>query len=217
MQTSPKATKKEIVTAFRTREILAAARKLLERLGPEVMTMEEIAADAGVAKGTLYLYFQSKDDLIQALITRVGENLLRDVEASLQAPGTPPEKLIRMVSVLLEYLNRERLLFPIYARELLRGEGESREGFRRHYQELEERFVALVTGLFAEGIAAGQFIPANPRLLTFLIRGLVRATGYYQRAEGKADAAKEALPVILTLLSSGLVREKQSLAEEAAL
>jgi TetR/AcrR family fatty acid metabolism transcriptional regulator len=216
MQASPKATKKEIVTAFRTREILAAARKLLERRGPEAMTMEEIAADAGVAKGTLYLYFQSKDDLIQALITRVGENILRDVEASLKAPGTPPEKLIRMVSVLLEYLNRERLLFPIYARELVRGEGESREGFRRNYQELEERFVTLVTGLFAEGIAAGQFIPANPRLLTFLIRGLVRATGYYQRAEGQADAAKEALPVILTLLSSGLVREKQSLTEEAA-
>jgi AcrR family transcriptional regulator len=217
MTVSPRATKKEIVTAFRTREILAAARKLLEQRGPEAMTMEEIAADAGVAKGTLYLYFQSKDDLIHALITRVGENLVQDVEAALQAPGTPPEKLVRVVSVLLEYLNRERLLFPIYARELLQGEGKSREGFRRRYLELEEHFVSLVTGLFAEGIAAGQFIPANPRLLTFLIRGLVRATGYYQKAEGQVDAAKEALPVILTLLSSGLVREKQSLTEEAAL
>ncbi len=217
MPASLKATKKEIVTAFRTREILAAARSLLEQRGPEAMTMEEIAAAAGVAKGTVYLYFQSKDDLIQALITQVGENIIRDVEASLEAPGTPPEKLIRMVSVLLEYLNRERLLFPMYARELLQGEGESREGFRRRYQELEEQFVALVTRLFAEGIAAGHFIPANPRLLTFLIRGLVRATGYYQKAEGQADAAKEALPVILTLISSGLIREKQSLAEEAAL
>ena len=217
MPVSIKATKKEVVTAFRTGEILAAARKLLEQRGPEAMTMEEIAAAAGVAKGTLYLYFQSKDDLIQALITQVGENILQDLEASLVAPGTPPEKLIRIVSVLLEYLNRERLLFPMYARELLRGERESSEGFRRNYQELEERFVTLVTRLFADGIAAGQFIPANPRLLTFLIRGLVRATGYYQKAEGQADAAKEALPVILTLLSSGLIREKQSLAEEAAL
>lgn len=216
MPPSPKTTKKEIVTAFRTREILAAARQLLEQRGPEAMTMEEIAAAAGVAKGTLYLYFLSKDDLILALINQVGENILRDVEASLQAAGTPPEKLVRVVSVLLEYLNRERLLFPIYARELLRGEGESREGFRRRYHELEEEFVALVTRLFAEGIAAGQFIPANPRLLTFLIRGLVRATGYYQKAEGPADAAKEALPVILTLLSSGLIPEKQSLTKEAA-
>ena len=151
---SLKATKKEIVTAFRTREILAAARSLLEQRGPEAMTMEEIAAAAGVAKGTLYLYFQSKDDLILALITRAGENIIRDVEASLKAPGTPPERLIRMVTVLLEYLNRERLLFPIYARELSRGEEESREGFRRSYLDLEEQFVTLVTRLFAEGIAA---------------------------------------------------------------
>jgi hypothetical protein len=82
---------------------------------------------------------------------------------------------------------------------------------------MEEKFVSLVTRLFAEGIAAGQFIPANPRLLTFLLRGLVRATGYYQKAEGQADVAKEALPVILTLLSSGLLREKQAPAEERAL
>ncbi len=205
-----------MVTAFRTREILAAARQLLEQRGLEAMTMEEIAAAAGVAKGTLYLYFQSKDDLILALINQVGENILRDVEASLQTPGTPPEKLRRMVSVLLDYLQRERLLFPIYARELLRGEEKPREGLRHHYQDLEEKFVTLVTRLFAEGIAAGQFIPANPRLLTFLIRGLVRAAGYYQKAEGQADAAQEALPVILTLLSSGLIREQPSLVKGSA-
>ena len=212
-----KVTKKEIVTAFRTQEILAAARKLLDQRGLEAITMEEIAGAAGVAKGTLYLYFQSKDDLIQALITQVGENILLDVESSLQAPGTPPEKLIRMVSVLLEYLNRERLLFPIYARELLRGKQDSREGFWCHYQEIEERFLTLVTDLFAEGIATGQFIPANPRLLTFLLRGLVRATGYYQRDEGQTDADQEALPVILTLLSSGLIRAKQPIVEGSAL
>jgi AcrR family transcriptional regulator len=215
MDLTPKATKKEIVTAFRTREILAAARQLLEQRGLEAMTMEEIAGAAGVAKGTLYLYFQSKDDLIQALLTLVGENILKDLETALQAPGVPPEKLNRIVTVLLEYLNRERVLFPIYARELLRGRQESREGFWCHYQELEERFVTLVTDLFAEGIAAGQFIPANPRLLTFLLRGLVRATGYYQRSEGQVDAAKEALPVILTLLTSGLIREPRSETMEA--
>ncbi len=217
MTASPRATKKEIVTAFRTREILRAARQLLEERGLEAMTMEEIAGVAGVAKGTLYLYFQSKDDLIEALIAQVGENILQDLEASLLAPGTPADKLPRMVSVLLEYLNRERLLFPIYARELLSGGRESRPGFWSRYQEMEERFVTLLTRLFTEGIAAGQFIPANPRLLTFLIRGLVRATGYYQKAEEKADVAKEVLPVILTLLSSGLIREKQAPVEERAL
>jgi AcrR family transcriptional regulator len=212
-----KATKKEIVAAFRTGEILDAARKLLEQRGLETMTMDEIAAAAGVAKGTLYLYFESKDDLLQALLAQVGENILQDVESVLRAPGTPADKLVRMVSMLLDYLNRERVLFPIYARELLRGKSKSRTGFWVHYQELEEKFVTLVTQLFTEGIAAGQFIPANPRLLTFLLRGLVRATGYYQKEAGQADAAKEALPVMLTLLSSGLIINQQPTAQEAAL
>jgi AcrR family transcriptional regulator len=216
MKALPKATKKEIVTAFRTQEILAAARKLLEQRGLKALTMDEIAAAAGVAKGTLYLYFQSKDELILAMISQVGENMLRDVESSLQAPGTPLERLTHMVSVLLDYLDRERLLFPIYAREVLQGKQKSREGIWWHIQAMEEKFVTAVTALFAEGIAAGQFIPANPRLLTFLIRGLVRATGYYQREERQPDAAKEALPVILTLLSSGLIRTNQPIAEEAA-
>lgn len=216
MQASPKATKKEIVTAFRTQEILAAARRLLDQRGLEAITMEEIAAAAGVAKGTLYLYFQSKDDLILAMISQVGENILQDVESALEAPGTPPERLIRMVSVLVGYLDRERLLFPIYAREVVQGKQKSPEGFWWHIQEMEDKFVGVLTGLFAEGIAAGEFIPANPRLLTFLIRGLIRATGYYQRGEAQPQAAKEALPVILTLLSSGLIREKQPTAEEAA-
>jgi AcrR family transcriptional regulator len=216
MHPSPKTTKKEIVAAFRTQEILAAARTLLDQRGLEAMTMEEIAAAAGVAKGTLYLYFHSKDELIQAMITTVGESILRDVQTAVKNPGTPAERLIRMVSVLLEYLNRERLLFPIYARELFKGKKESREGFWSRYQEIEEEFLALVTGLFAEGIASGDFVAANPRLLTFLLRGLVRATGYYQRDEGRLDVAKEALPVILTILSSGLIQTRQPTAEGTA-
>jgi TetR/AcrR family transcriptional regulator len=51
----------------RRRDIIEAAERLLVRKGPHV-TMEEIAADAGVAKGTLYLHFASKEDLFLALI-----------------------------------------------------------------------------------------------------------------------------------------------------
>jgi hypothetical protein len=63
---------------------------------------------------------------------------------------------------------------------------------------------------------AGQFISANPRLLTFLLRGLVRAVGFYQLVEGKDDAVNEARPVLLTLLSSGLSRQAPSPEEVAA-
>ena len=216
MEISTRPTKKEMVTAFRTREILAAARRVMEWRGPEMATMEEIAAAAGVAKGTVYLYFESKDELVQALITQVGEQMLADIETIVRAPGTPSEKIQQVASLLLDYLMRERTLFPAYARDLLRGERGTARGYWRQLQEMEERFVTLVTRLFADGIESGQFIPANPRLLTFLLRGMVRAVGYFQMSEGQQEAVKEALPVLLTLLSSGLTRKPQSSSEVAA-
>ena len=207
MHPSPHPTKKEIVTEFRTREILAAARRLVQSRGVGAVTMGEIAASAGVAKGTVYLYFPGKDQLVQALISQVGENILADIEAVVSGSGAPLVKVQKVAVLLLDYLMRERDLFPVYARDLLRGGRGANQGYWVHLHEMEERFVALVTRLFAEGIETGQFIPANPRLLTFLLRGMVRAVGYYQLSEGQEKAVKEALPVLLTLLSSGLIRE----------
>jgi AcrR family transcriptional regulator len=210
MQTEPKATKKEMVTEFRSREILAAARQLMLSRGVEAVTMEEIATAAGVAKGTVYLYFQSKDDLVQELISQVGENILADIEAVVEASGSPPEKMQQVASVLLDYLMRERSLYPAYARDLLQGGRGAAKGYWLHLQEMEEKFVRLVTRVFASGIDSGQFIQADPRLLTFLLRGMVRAVGYYQMSPGKEAAVKEAMPVLLTLLSSGVIRHPQS-------
>jgi AcrR family transcriptional regulator len=202
----PKQTKKKIVTEFRTREILAAARRLIQDRGVEAMTMEEIAAAAGVAKGTVYLYFQGKDDLVQALLSQVGENLVRDLEALLEIPESAREKLNRLVTFLLELLEQERVLFPIYAREVIRS--------GHHRWEQEEKYLALLTRFFAQGVKSGQFIAADPRLFTFLLRGLVRAAGFYQMTENRKDVMKEALPVVQTLLSSGLlVRQDEGAAE----
>ena len=86
-------------------------------------------------------------------------------------------------------------------------------GYWRQLQAREEKFYELVTPIFAQGIAAGQFIPAHPRLLTFLLRGLVRSIGYYQMTEGREMAVQEALPVLLTLLSSGLTPKSPNAAE----
>ncbi|MHB8067584.1 MAG: TetR/AcrR family transcriptional regulator [Desulfobaccales bacterium] len=200
----PKPTKKEVVTAFRTREILAAARKLMEQRGLEDVTIEEIAGAAGVAKGTIYLYFPSKDELIQALITQIGESMLQDIEGIVKTPGSPPETIHRVASLLLDYLSRERTLFPVYARDSQQSWRGSHKGYWRRLREMEEKFLELMIPVFNQGIAQGLFIPANPRLLTFMLRGLARSVGYYQMTEGQDAAVKEALPVLLTLLSSGL-------------
>jgi AcrR family transcriptional regulator len=206
-------TKKEIVAAFRTREILTAARRLMEQKGTDALIMDEIAQTAGVAKGTIYLYFQSKDELIQALLSQVGEAIILDLEAILAKPDSPPEKLRQVATLLLNYVDQESTLFPVYLRELVRSKS-GRETPLSSLRELEERIVTRITHVFAEGIAAKQFIPADPRLLTFLLKGLVRAVGYYQMTQDQKDTIGEALPVVLTLLFSGIVLEPETPPEE---
>jgi AcrR family transcriptional regulator len=208
-------TKKEVVAAFRTREILAAARRLMEQKGADALTMDEIAQAAGVAKGTIYLYFQSKDELIQALLSQVGEAISLDLESILAKPDPPPEKLRQVVNMLLNYVDRESALFPVYLRELVRSKSR-RETPLSSLQALEERNVALITQVFAEGIAAKQFISADPRLLTFLLKGLVRAVGYYRMTRDQKETIQEAMPVVLTLLFSGIVLEPETASEEAS-
>jgi AcrR family transcriptional regulator len=201
----PRPTKKEIVTEFRTREILGAARRLMQNRGVEAVTMGEVAAAAGVAKGTIYLYFQGKEGLVQALLSQVGENLVRDLEAFLARPGSAAEKLQGLTAFLLTFLEQERALFPVYVRDVIERVHSRQTAWGRRIRELEEKYLAVLSRFFAEGIEAGQFTRANPRLLSYLLRGLVRAVGYYQMTEGRKDAVGEALPVLLTLLSSGLL------------
>ena len=213
MKQSP-TTKKEVVAAFRTSEILAAARRLMDRKGLDALTMDEIAQAAGVAKGTLYLYFQSKDELIQALLSQVGETMLLDLEAAAGSDAPPREKLRQVVVLLLNYVDRESALFPVYLRELVRSKS-GRGTTLTTLQELEERIITVITRIFAEGIAKNQFIPANPRLLTFLLKGLGRAVGYYQMTRDEKDIIQDTLPVVLDLLFSGIVLPPEPAQEES--
>jgi AcrR family transcriptional regulator len=78
----------------RTR-IIAAARTRFRDFGVRKTTMQEIAADAGVAVGTLYLYFKDKSDLLAACTDDYVERHRRAADAILAARVTPEEKLRR--------------------------------------------------------------------------------------------------------------------------
>src|SRR5580658_4373103 len=67
-------TKKDVVAEFRRSEIVAAARKVFAKCGYRCSTVDHIAEQAGIAKGTLYLYFKSKEEIyLTALMADIGD------------------------------------------------------------------------------------------------------------------------------------------------
>jgi len=111
-------TKKDVVTEFRTAGILEAARKVFAENGFSGATVEDIAAAAGVAKGTVYLYYESKRDIYFAALKFGIEQMYSVLKERLQSAPTLEEKLRALITVKLTYFDDNRDFFKIYYSEL---------------------------------------------------------------------------------------------------
>ncbi|MBF0351003.1 MAG: TetR/AcrR family transcriptional regulator [SAR324 cluster bacterium] len=94
----------------RRQEILSAAQKLLEDNGPNLPAVQDIATQAGMAKGTVYLYFKTKEEIFFSLLEIQVQKWLDEIDKVLE--GAPNEVSVdQVVSVLYQYvLNRPYVL-----------------------------------------------------------------------------------------------------------
>lgn len=79
------------------RAILEAARKRFLHYGFKKTTIDEIAADAGIGKGTVYLYFETKEALLLTLAREVKRNVTNQMRTITESMAPPEEKLRRML------------------------------------------------------------------------------------------------------------------------
>jgi AcrR family transcriptional regulator len=79
------------------RAIMEAARTRFLHYGYKKTTIDEIATDAGVGKGTVYLYFGSKEDIMLTIARGVKRNITAQMQALAHSLAAPEEKLRRMV------------------------------------------------------------------------------------------------------------------------
>src|SRR5438874_5209838 len=90
--------KDEVVSEFRIRSIQEAAMRVIARKGMSAATMNDIAAEAGVAKGTIYLYFRDRDELVaKTFETAIGQLHAR-IDAALAVDQPFDEKLRAIIS-----------------------------------------------------------------------------------------------------------------------
>ena len=83
-----KKTKQEVVAEFRSAEILDAARRVFARKGFAGASVDEIAEAAGLAKGTIYIYFHSKRELYLAALHQGIAGLMEETRRNVEAART---------------------------------------------------------------------------------------------------------------------------------
>ena len=85
----------------RINEILSAADQLFFTKGYHATTISDIAKKIGVAQGTLYYYFKSKEDLLETLLNRHAASLVLEIEKINLLTNTPSEKIALTISAAL--------------------------------------------------------------------------------------------------------------------
>ena len=107
------------------RAIVKAAMDLLAERGIENVSTGDIAARARVGKGTMYIYFPSKEDLLREVALSVYESFVRDVEAATESSEDPRSFISRLSERVFSDLDRRGRLIHML-RGYLRGEGYER-------------------------------------------------------------------------------------------
>lgn len=140
----PAKTKSEVVSEFRCAEILDAARKVFSRKNFEQTTVDDIAAAAHVAKGTLYLYYKSKREIYMEALRRDIMALSEETDRRIRACDTAAEKIKAFISTRVKFCEEHRDFFRIYYSEfanfyvpLAPAPKSLRENYIRHAKRLE--------------------------------------------------------------------------------
>ncbi len=162
------------VSEMRTAQIIEAATTVFAKKGFDGATMDDIADEIGINKATIYLYFDSKDALIQAIAEQLFAQEVADLQAIYESPGTATERLTAYYEALIadeaEVLPLMPLLYEFYALGL------RREEVRAVIADFMRRLTDLLTAIIQEGIESDEFAPTDARRAARALDALLSGT-----------------------------------------
>ncbi len=146
--------------------ILAAAEERFASFGYRRTGIAEIARDAGVAAGTLYRYFENKEEIFRAVMRNLTETWLARARAAVAPPGTAIERLGRLGEASVEFNRANALINSVYRRD---GEIIFAPLLEELHEQLLRHNVALIAGLIRDGIREGTMRKVDPERAAFVL------------------------------------------------
>jgi TetR/AcrR family fatty acid metabolism transcriptional regulator len=156
--------------AARRDGLVTAARRRFASQGVAGTTVSDIVREAGVAQGTFYLYFASKDEIVIAVVEGVGDELFNALATAVDRPGTSAVDAIRGMGSALGALAAD----PAFVRlATFLHLPENQAIHDRLSEHLLPRLVPLLESVISRGIAEGDFeVPDTPAATWFVLGGL---------------------------------------------
>ncbi|MGZ8868828.1 MAG: TetR/AcrR family transcriptional regulator [Thermoanaerobaculia bacterium] len=164
--------KEAVVHEFRMQSLQEATMRVIARKGITGATMQDIADEAGVAKGTIYLYYRDRDELVEKTFENAVSELHRRVDAVLDADAPLEERLRKSLYEAIEFFRENGQFFRLYiAQRFPEGTPQQQAKQKRHCDQYRSRMVKLAA-IFEEAMNRGEIRRVDPyRLALFFAEG----------------------------------------------
>lgn len=162
------------VSEERKFQILNAAEEVFAEKGFEKARMEDIAKETGLSKGAIYLYFESKNDLIIAILDRLFNREYRQFENMKSEEFSAVDAIRNFSQTVTSDMDAVIRLFPILYQFLSLA-------FRNKYVQYAfkkylNRYLDLITTWIQRGIDSGELRPVDPREVAIAVGAIIEGT-----------------------------------------
>jgi AcrR family transcriptional regulator len=196
-------TKEEVLEQFRCTSIEDAAIAVIARKGLGEATMQAIAEEAGIAKGTIYVYFRDREELLTRAAARAYEQLVAELSVAFNAPGTLEERLMAVTMRQLRFFDENRELFHAHMALTQRT-----PPLRRARPGAYGQYVQSLEQLFTEGKERGEVGDVDAREIAEIYSDCIRGV-IIRRIEDKSKTPHEQqAAVIVSMLLRGIRRSE---------
>ena len=171
--------------------ILASSRKLIEEIGFSALTMDKVAQKAGIAKGTVYLYFKDKDDLLEKVLSSGFEKMFERIKIRVGNESGAFNKLKSLINENIRHIYENRYFFKtIFLDEVnvvfLKKKSKESYNLRR------KRYTDYIAGIIKSGIESGEFRKdLNYSKSAYMLVSLIKTGAIYNFLNGMFDLTSE--------------------------
>jgi len=208
--------RKEREKERRRQQIIVAAKRVFSEKGFSKSTMEDIASEAELSPGTLYLYFKNKEELYASLSLRILQYLhIRVDHVNKETELSSEQKLEKLIEAMYDVYDFDPLIiinmFHLQSSETLKNLSPR---LMTQIEELSRKSIGAISSIFREGVEKGVFIEKHPVALSDIFWSLFSGVVLWEASKKiineDKDYLKKTLAIAFEIFSQGVKIEKSA-------